>query len=210
LTETHPWNLERSSQLSRLQVDNPIAVHEVIRVLNRAKVSFVLVGAYGIAGWLKKPRATEVVDVVVAARQVKKAVRELVAAFPELDPEEHEVVVRLRQRSTKMVAIDVMKPVQPPYMEIFKHTKKTTSGKESYRIPTLEMALACKFAPLVSLTRSETDKQRDAFDFRQMIDANPDIDLDVLEAIGERIFPGGGKELVEKVGQVRAGKRLTF
>jgi hypothetical protein len=210
LTETHQWNLEKASQLSRLQVDQAIAVIDVIRVLNRAKISFVLVGAYGIAGWMKKPRATEDVDVVVTAKHVKKAVRELVAAFPELEPEDHEVVVRLRWRSTKNVAIDVMKPIQPPYMEIFKHTTKVELEDEVYRIPTLEMAIACKFAPLVSLSRSETDKQIDAFDFRRMIDANADIDLKSLEKIGETIFPGGGKELVDKVAQVREGKRLTF
>lgn len=210
LTETHQWNLEKASQLSRLQMDQTIAVVDVIRILNRAKISFVLVGAYGIAGWMKKPRATEDVDVVVAAKHVKKAVRELVTAFPELDPEDHEVVVRLRWRSTKNVAIDVMKPIQPPYLEIFKHTEKMELGKETYRIPTLEMALACKFAPLVSLSRADKDKYQDAHDFMYLIDNNPDVDLEELHKIGEMIFPGGGKELVEKVGQVREGKRLTF
>ena len=212
LTETHQWNLEKASQLSRLQVDQTLAVLDVIRVLNRAKISFVLVGAYGIAGWLKKPRATEDVDVVVAAKHVKKAVRELVAAFPELEPEDHEVVVRLRWRSTKAVAIDVMKPIQPPYIDIFKNVKKMSLGKETYRIPNLEMALACKFAlDDVSLSRMRNRQvSRRVRLHVQMIEKNAEIDLDLSAEIGETIFPGGGKELVEKVAQVRAGKRLTF
>jgi hypothetical protein len=210
LTQTHPWNLDRTSQLSRLQVDQAIAVLDVIRVLNRAKISFVLVGAYGIAGWVKKPRATEDVDVVVAAKHVKKAVRELVTAFPELEAEDHEVVVRLRLRSTGMVAIDVMKPIQPPYIDIFKNVRKMSLGKETYRIPNLEMALACKFAPLVSLSRANKDKFQDAHDFTYMIESNQEIDLSKLHELGESIFPGGGKELVDKVAQVREGKRLTF
>ena len=45
---------------------------DVITVLNREKISFVLVGAYGLAGWLKEPRATEDVDVVVAASRFRR------------------------------------------------------------------------------------------------------------------------------------------
>src|SRR5713226_4265524 len=118
IAEVHERGLWKSSQLSGFQVDNAIPPLDVIRILNDAKIPFVLVGAYGLAGWRKEPRATEDVDIVVAAKQVKKAVKFLCKAFPELEPVDLPVVVRLRLRGTDDVAIDVMKPVQQPYREL--------------------------------------------------------------------------------------------
>src|SRR5438876_874134 len=101
--EVHERNLQKSAWLSSFQVMTGIPPLAVVRVLNKAKIPFVLVGAYGLAGWRKEPRATEDVDVVVAARQVKKAVRVLLGAYPHLEAVELPVVVRLRQRGTESV-----------------------------------------------------------------------------------------------------------
>src|SRR5947209_707013 len=141
----HAQSLFTATQIARFQMDEIISPQQVIAILNRAKVPFVLVGAYGLAGWMN-PRATKDVDVVVALKQVKKAVRLLTEAFPNLEAEDIEVVVRLRDRATKDVAIDVMKPVQQPYREIFKNAVKITAKGQQYRVPSLEMALTCKFA----------------------------------------------------------------
>jgi len=135
IQEVHERSLEKSSRLSCNQMDKVIPPLEVIRVLNEAKISFVLVGAYGLAGWRKEGRATEDVDVVVASRQVKKAVNVLCAAFAHLEPVDLPVVVRLRDHDTQDVAIDVMKPVQPPYREVFRHTHTVSSGGQTYRVP---------------------------------------------------------------------------
>lgn len=186
-----------------------ISPQEVIRVLNRGKISFVLVGAYGLAGWMK-PRATEDVDVVIALRQVKKAVGLLLAQFPHLEAQDAKVVVRLKDKETKEVAIDVMRPVQQPYREIFKHTHKVAEGTEEYRVPSLEMALVCKFAPMVSPAREEDRKHQDAHDFIVMVRQNPEIDLAKLEELAEHLYTGAGKEAIEYVRKVRAGEKLTL
>src|ERR1700676_3712118 len=110
----HEQSLSTATQIARFQMDEIISPQQVIATLNRAKISFVLVGAYGLAGWME-PRATQDVDVVVALKQVKKAVRLLTKAFPNLDAEDVDVVVRLRDRSSGKVRIDVMKPMQQPY-----------------------------------------------------------------------------------------------
>lgn len=184
---------------------------DVIRVLNREKISFVLVGAYGLSGWRSQARATEDVDVVVAARQVAKAVRLLTKAFPFLEPDDVEVDVRLRDKDTKEVAIDVMKPIQPPYHVIFKHTQKIAAGKETYRVPTLEMALTCKFAPMISLMRVDKKKLQDAADFIDIVEKNAaEIDLEQLEKLGDIVYNGGGKEIIEMVRKIRAGEKLRL
>lgn len=205
----HSQSVSKASTLTSFQVMNAISPLEVITALNREGISFVLVGAYGLAGWTQKPRATEDVDVIVAGRQHKKAVRALLAAFPDLDADDQEVVTRLRHRDTRTVAIDVMKPNQL-YRAAFKHTVRTQIGHQECRIPSLEMALAMKFAPMISLTRQDPDKYQDAADFSRIVLANPEVELEKLSALGDLVYPGGGQEIVEMVRKVRAGERLQL
>lgn len=209
ISSPHEKALWKSAQIARFQMEKIISPQEVIRVLNRGKVSFVLVGAYGLAGWMRA-RATEDVDVVVALRQVKKAVQLLLAAFPDLDQEDLEVVVRLRSKTSGNVLIDVMKPVQQPYREIFKNTVKTVSEGVEDRVPSLEMALVCKFAPMVCLMRADERKHQDAHDFIVMVKQNADLDLKKLEELGDLVYGGDGQKVVEMVHKVRAGEKLTL
>src|SRR5579872_2329067 len=130
----HGQSLATATVLTSYQVMKPIAPLDVIRVLNREGISFVLVGAYGLAGWTKTPRATQDVDVIVAGRQHKKAVRALLAAFPHLDADDQEVVTRLRDRESGAVTIDVMRP-NLLYRAAFKHTVRVEASGQEYRIP---------------------------------------------------------------------------
>jgi hypothetical protein len=208
LPDVHGLSLFKSSKLSELYVPNFIQPEEVIRVLNAAKISFTLVGAHGLGGWTQKPRATEDVDIVVIQRHVKKSVTALTAAFPNLDAVDKPVVVQLRDRTTGAVAIDVMKPNQPVIHAALRQTHTVRSGNLTYKIPSLEMALALKFAPMVSLNRAAVDKYQDASDFGRMVLSNPAIDLEKLAGLGELVYPGGGAEVLELVRRVRAGEKL--
>src|SRR5262245_7433510 len=209
-TLTQRRALQASTALSDLYVRNMITPDEVIGVLNRAKISFVLVGLHGLAGWLKEPRATQDVDVIVALKQVKKAVKLLLEVFPSLQADDQEVVVRLRDKTTGDVHIDVMKPIQPPHRDIFKNTVEAGSKRLPYRVPSLEMALVLKFAPMISLTRADKDKYQDAHDFILLVEKNLDLDLEKLEKLGELVYNGGGKEILEQVRRVRAGEKLRL
>jgi hypothetical protein len=187
-----------------------IAPLDVVRVLNAANVRFMLVGAHGIGGWLRAPRATEDVDIVVGARGEKKAVRVLLAAFPNLTADDHAIVTRLRDRESKVVVIDVIKPHEALFRVALKHTHKVESEGLSFFIPSLELALAMKFAPMISPNRVDEKKHQDAHDFILMIKSNPDIDLVTLAELGQLVYNGGGAEIVEKVRQVRAGERMKL
>ncbi len=201
-------NLTKTALLSKYQMPTVIPVADVIRLLNKAKISFVLVGAYGLAGWRKESRATEDVDVVVAAKQLKKAVQVLVAAYPNLEPVDLPVVIRLKDRETEDVLVDVMKPVQQPYREVFKHTEQKTIEGESYRVPTLEMALVMKFSAMTSAHRQFEDKYRDAHDFIRMVKNNPEIDEEKLVGLASLMYPAGGKDVLEMVANARANRTL--
>jgi hypothetical protein len=208
--DVHAHSLAKATLLSGFQMARAIPPSDVIAVLQKAGVSFVLVGAYGLGGWIKKPRATEDVDVIVAARHHKKAIKALLAAFARLEADDLPVVTRLRDRETHEVAIDVMKPNQQLFREVFKHTHTVSSEGQTFRIPSLEMALAMKFAPMISLHRRDADKLLDAHDFMYLVEANPQIDLKKLSELGDLVYAGGGKELIEKVRQARAGEKLNL
>ena len=208
--DIHGRSLATSTALSEYYVPNLITPLDVIRVLNAANLRFMLLGAHGVGGWTGKPRATEDVDVLVGTRGHRKAVRALLAAFPQLRAEDHEVVTRLRDPETKAVVIDVMKANQPLYRDALKHTHAVESEGQTYSIPSLELALAMKFSAMISLTRSDEKKHFDAGDFIRIVKANPDIDLEKLHALGQLVYNGGGAEIVEKVKQVRAGETLRL
>ena len=208
--DIHARSLATSSALSEYYVPNLITPLEVIRILNAARVKFMLLGAHGLGGWTREPRATKDVDVLVAARGHKKAVQALLEAFPHVQAEDNEVVTRFRDPETRTVVIDVMKPNQPLYRDALKHTHPVKSGGQEYLVPSLEMALALKFSAMISLTRADDKKHFDAGDFIRMVRANADIDLEKLHALGQLIYNGGGDELVENVRKVRAGEKLTL
>src|SRR5439155_455957 len=101
--DIHRDSLAISTALSEYYVNHIILPLDVIAVLNHARVRFMLVGAHGIGGWMNAPRTTQDVDIVVGVRGEKKAVRVLLAAFPQLIADDHGVVTRLRDRESKSV-----------------------------------------------------------------------------------------------------------
>jgi hypothetical protein len=103
-----------------------------------------------------------------------------------------------------------MRPNQQLFREVFRHTHTIAAEGQTYGIPSLEMALAMKFAPMISLHRKDADKLLDAHDFVYMVQANPEIDIEKLAQLGDLVDPGGGPEIVEKVRQVRAGEKLKL
>jgi hypothetical protein len=208
--DVHEATLIRSAALLSFWRANMISPLDVFDVLNKAEIPFVLIGAYGLSGWLKQARATEDVDVVVASRHVKKAARELAKAFPELEVEDEEVVVRFREKDSRIVVIDVVKPTQPHLRVIFKNTTEAGSGDRRYRVPNLEMALVLKFAPMVSPNRPDEKKHQDAHDFIVMVKQNPAINEEQLQSLAELVYPGGGQEIREMIRKVRSGETLQL
>lgn len=208
--DIHVRSLAESTALSSYYMPQAPTPAEVIAVLNRAGIRFMLVGAHALGGWIKAPRATKDVDVLVGIRHVKKAVRTLLEAFPHLIADDQEIVVRLTDPTSGDVVIDVIKPYEPLHQVALKHTREVKSHGQRYKIPTLEMALAMKFAPMNSPNRSDPKKHLDAHDFMQMILSNPEIDQEKLAELGELVHTGGGAELVEMVRKVRAGEKLVL
>jgi hypothetical protein len=209
-TAIHLRCLAVSTALSKYYVKNFITPEKVIDVLNAAGVRYLLAGAHGIGGWMNEGRTTQDVDVLVATRHLRAAVQALRKAFPRLTVKDTPVVTRFSDPATEQVVLDVMKPNQPLHRVAMRHAHRVETRKRQYYIPTLEYALAMKFAATVSPWRERKRKMRDAVDFAWIVEANPEVDLQKLAQLGERVYRGGGKEIVDMVRRVRAGEPLEL
>ncbi|MGH7192882.1 MAG: hypothetical protein ACREJM_05015, partial [Candidatus Saccharimonadales bacterium] len=151
--------------------------------------------------------ATRDVDVVVQKRHHTKAVRAIQAAWPQLVKKEFPVVTRFLDPANQEPVIDVMRP-NDVYAESFKNCVRI--GK-THDVPNLELALAAKFAAMVSRNRDRAKKYFDAGDFSQIVLRNhADIDFDRLRQLGDAVYPAGGEELIRFVADVKAGNPLRL
>jgi hypothetical protein len=180
----------------------------VIAALHRAGVRCVLMGTHGLGGWRSEPRATQDVDVLVTKKDISKAVRALARAYPDLEVKDTPVVTRFVDPATGKQVIDVMKPAQPVYQMVFRHT---LSVGDTHRIPDLEMALASKFAAMVSPNREPAKKLIDAGDFVDVVTHNRSaIDLPKLQRLADKAYPQGGAEIVRMVEDIDAGRTIQL
>src|SRR5262249_54572699 len=128
-------------------------------------------------------------------------------AFSHLQMQDLPAVTRFLDPLDGKPVIDLMKPEEDFYQEVFKNPVRV--GK-THVIPSLEAALASKFAAMVSPQRSAEKKALDEGDFISIVNQNYEvIDLDVLSSLGEMVKPNGSPEIQRFVEQAKAGQRLT-
>ncbi len=179
----------------------------IIRLLNKAKIKFIVMGTHGIGGWRSEPRATHDVDCLVALKDYAKAVHVVREAFPELEVADWKVVTRFRDTVTGNVVIDLMMPMDDLFKSAFRHT--VAIGKSHY-VPNLELALVSKFAAMISPYRDHEKKHLDANDFINMVRRNrKELNRPNLRALGNKVYNGGGKEILKMIDNVLAGRPIN-
>ena len=206
----HLQNLSISTSLSRYYVKNFIPPEKVIDVLNAAGVRFMLAGAHAMGGWTNEPRTTQDVDVLVGSRHVRTAILAITTSFPMLILRDTPVVARFADPKSGLVLIDLMKPNQPLFRDAMRFTRQIRSKKRTYFVPSLEFALAMKFAAMVSPRREQSKKLIDGADFIRIVKANREINKSRLSVLAERVYRGGGREVVELVRKALFDEPIRF
>ncbi len=182
---------------------------DVAKVLARAEVRYVLVGAHAANNYTGQPRTTRDVDVI--AQFPKKACVALLKQFPKLVAHDTPVVIRFKTADEGKEAIDVIKPSSSKlFRRLLKLALVVKIDRVAVHIPPLEGVLAAKFAAMVSLTRQLVDRHQDAIDMVRMVQANKQIDLDLVRELGNLVFEGGGKELLTRIDHARNGKMIRI
>jgi predicted nucleotidyltransferase len=178
---------------------------DVARVLGRAKVRYVLVGAHAINLYTGKPRATQDVDVITGAPA--KAGRALEQAYPNLTREDHPMVVRFKDGGRE--ALDVIKAGSGKlFARVLRSATTVDMEGVSVHVLTYEAALAMKFYAMTSRARETDDRLQDAVDFSRAAKSRTRINRALLHELGELAYPGGGEALLKLLADARAGRRL--
>lgn len=179
-----------------------IKPQDVIDVLTGAGVKkWVLMGLHGYVGYLPQPRATQDVDVLISHRDRNRAVKAIREAWPDLVVHELEPVVRFKDPhdcfadGTPKPVIDLMLPWSTVNDAILKKYF-LADAETQHIIPTVEAALASKYAAIVSEFRDWEKKQQDAVDFRRIARGSYErVNRDDLRHLGDLVWLGGGDEL---------------
>lgn len=183
-----------------------IRPEQVIAILNKAKVRFVLMGTYAINGYRDEARATQDVDVLVRTKDHAKAVKAIRGNFPNFPVEDFPVVTRFRDPTTDKPVIDLMKPLNDALSAVFKNS---VAVRKSHRVPTLEMALVSKFAAMVSPFRERTKKLQDVADFAAVVLYNRHkIDHKKLERLADLVYEGGRVEAIKLLEDIVEGRPI--
>lgn len=174
-------------------------------LINAGVKNWCLMGLHGYVGYLPQPRATQDVDVMVPENQKKKTVRAISERWPQLRKREYDVVIRfidpleIDLHGKPVPVIDVMLPFSSFHGTIlndYVRVEETTGS----RLPTLEAAIVCKYAALVSPNRKPEKKDFDAGDLRRLINSNhPNYQLDQITKLADEVWQGAGEEIVELI-----------
>jgi hypothetical protein len=210
----HLWALHLSSDLTdtfrRMYQRMALAVapERVIEVLCQAGVRCVLMGTHALGTWRSEPRATQDVDVLVRKKDVRRAVRALHAEYPTLMLQDTPAVARFIDPASGKSVVDVLKPTQSVYQMVF---RQTIAVGEAHSIPNLEMALASKFAAMVSPHRPPAKKMVDAGDFMDVVIHNRStIDLTKLKRLAGKVYSNGGSEIMRMIADIDAGRTIEL
>jgi hypothetical protein len=221
---SHAKAVRRSADISRRfwSMFHPMAktqveVAEVLQALIARKIPFVLTGTHGFGGWTGRPRATHAVDILVkSGRNYARAVKALRVLYPELEVRYLAGVAAFFLPGETVSVLDVTYPHRRDIEETLRTAIWVEEKGLKYRVPTLEAALANKYGAMLTPNRDPGKRQVDSGDFYFMVKHSTDegresIDLVLLEALGEMVWPeGGGKEILRLVEEAKAGKAPQF
>lgn len=183
-----------------------IKPQEVIDALTAAGIrKWVLVGLHGYVGYLRQPRATQDVDVLISHRDRARAIGAIRQAWPSLLVEELEPVVRFKDPNDCFAegqpkpVIDLMLPWSRLSQAVLNEKGHVRIDPETQHvIPTVEAALALKYAAMISDFHDREKKEYDAADFRRIARTNhASVNREPLRYLGDLIWEHGGEELVQ-------------
>jgi hypothetical protein len=206
-------NLQKSFELSSQQTEDVVNPLEVAAIFEDQKFSYVLIGGHMLSFYTGIARATVDVDFIIGNAdfaRASKAINKSYQQFKETDRVYH-VTYDTKKNVVDPERIDLIKDVFPLFREVVKQYSVTLrEGKSTVKIPTIEAAIALKFAASISPNRGDENKPIDNADLLRLIKSTTKFDEKALLALGELVYTGGGKELVSVVNDMKSGKSVSL
>lgn len=206
-------NLQKSFELSSQQTEDVVNPLEVAAIFENQKFSYVLIGGHMLSFYTGIARATVDVDFIIGNAdfaRASKAINKTYLQFKETDRVYH-VTYDTKKNVVDPERIDLIKDVFPLFREVVKQYSVTLrEGKSTVKIPTIEAAIALKFAASISPNRGDENKPIDNADLLRLIKSTAKFDEKALLALGELVYTGGGRELVSVVNDMKSGKSVSL
>jgi len=207
-------NLQKSYELSSQQVKDAVNPLEIAALFEKERVSYVLIGGHMLSFYTGTARATVDVDFIIGGADFTRATKVIGKTYTQFKHHDQVYHVTYDSKTPNQKdpeRIDLVKDHFPLFREIVKrysHTIRTS--KHSVKIPTVEAAIALKFAASISPNRGDENKPVDNADLLRLIRSRNNFNTDALLKLGELVYLGGGKELVSIIGDVRNGKPVSL
>lgn len=207
-------NLQKSYDLSSQYVDDAVNPLEVAAIFERERIAYVLIGGHMLCFYTGTARATVDVDFIIGGADFSRATNVIGKAFTQF--EYHDQVYHVTYDSKKpgqkdLERIDLVKDGFALFRDVVKsyfHTLRAAS--HTVKVPTLEAAIALKFAASISPNRGDQNKPVDNADLLMLVRSSNTLDNAVLTILGDLVYRGGGKELVSIVEDIREGKPVSL
>ncbi len=185
----------------------PKMVLDLFRRLDREGIEWVLVGAEGINLYLKRPRATVDVDIVVRKKHLAKVKRILKDVGTGLDDAEVRMKTTLSAEPNSL-EVDVIKSQSHLLFERALDSRVLLEGVPA---PSIEALLALKYLSAVSPWRPHTDKLQDVVDFKRAFHDNKDqIDRAALVQLASLAHRNASKEFPAFLEAVEKDRPITI
>ncbi|MBI3563245.1 MAG: hypothetical protein HY080_16195 [Gammaproteobacteria bacterium] len=207
-------NLQKSYELSRQSNNDVINPLQVAALFEQEQISYTLIGGHMLSYYTGVTRATVDVDFLIRNADFSRAVSLMQQHYSQFDYKDkvfHVTFDARDQSSTEPERIDLVKDGFALFREIVnRHSVTRHAGKHKIRIPTREAAIALKFAATISPNRQEENKSVDLADLIRLIKTAADLDEAVIVNLGELVYQGGGRELIDVVVSVRSGRPVNL
>ncbi|HJQ79200.1 MAG TPA: hypothetical protein VJ828_04560 [Lacipirellulaceae bacterium] len=179
-----------------------ITPQDVIDALNAGgEKNWVLMGLHGYVGYMPNPRATQDVDIMVPYSERQRAKKAITARWPTLKIRELSQVTRfgdpadLDAEGHPKQVIDLMHPWSP-FQELILKEYVIVDEATQHRLPTLEAAIASRYAIMRSANADRAYRDQNDADFRRLAKANrgniKEVDLHRLASL---VWEGGANEI---------------
>jgi hypothetical protein len=154
-----------------------------------------------MAGWIQRPGVERSFDFFVRSEHLAKAAQAMEKAIPGLSVVDGLLRKRLVIRDSKQTVANLIRPVQSPECQIFDNASRLRIGGEICFVPSLEMALAIKFAAMNSIYRPGVDQMLDAYEFALIVKHQTRVDEAKLRQLVSPLFRGAAKSVCQKIKQ---------
>lgn len=207
-------NLIKSFELSGQKINDVVNPLDLAAIFEKERIAYVLIGGHMLSFYTGNIRATVDVDFIIGGSDFSRAAKVVDKAYSRYIHNDHVYHVTYDSQQSDLhdpERIDLVKDGFPLFREVVNHyCYKVGAEKQQIRVPTLEAAIALKFAASISPNRSDLDKPVDHSDLLSLVRSGDCLDYSTLGKLGDYIYVGGGRELISIVKDILEGKNVSL